>query len=136
MVYRAKYRQKIRFDSERNRKILSDLWARFRFRRETAPKNRKGIRERIESFTAESRVRDKHGKHPAIPLRFLPKGDSLDVPDSDYYGHVFETRFASRLFLKFDISVYSFDRTMPSREMVDLEAVNNYILTGEEPNRR
>ncbi len=133
MAYRAEYKikKKSRFGTNQETKNSEGFFlsAKFRFWKETPPKKRAEVRKRINSFLDDAKVREKHYDVPAI------SSDYLHDRHLSYYGYVTVTGFLSRLSLKFDVDA-SWDRIISQEQLVDLDAINNYVLTGEESEKR
>ena len=120
MAYRATYKQRVKFDSEKTRSTYSTLEAKFRFRREVAPKDRGIIRKRINDLLNEAK------KEIRIPERFfLEERDYLES-----YGYISRNFIFDKRSLGFD--VYYISSKIMDKSAIQLDAINRYILTGEE----
>ena len=117
MAYRFRYRQKIKGNSKRsNSKHYSEINARFSFKDEVAPKDRAPIRKRIRDF-----VKDTRSIFLSSMINsFLP----ADERDKGKYGYT-QRHFGG---LGFDLTYYA-RRDIPLSKMINLRAVNDYILT-------
>ena len=109
-MYKAKYTEKKQRNSKGELMEKSQLVAKFRFRKEVAPKDRKDVRERIKGQT------DMWHQSPSL----TGSGFHSFTNRGDYW----------RYFLNFEISV-SAKYKLTKDELPNLEEINNYILTGK-----
>ena len=112
-MYKAKYKKRIKTDSNSKRTVSSSLYAKFSFWNETAPKERRVIRERIRDISNEfGRVCEEYCPHYNLRM------------DTMYAG------LLKKIFLSFGIDL-SVKEDVSLEEMVYLDKINHYILTGK-----
>ena len=134
-MYKAKYSSRIRL-SDNSKQSSNNLKVKFRFRDEVAPKDRKKIDARLSHSSLTSYFYDQENvqatfvAHSSINKRFyFEMGDSK----RDFYLD----RTFTGIFLKafgFNLTITS-DKVLPLEEMVDLDAINHFVLTGETKNK-
>lgn len=110
-MYKANYKQKVEFDSKGKKLIYSRLEAKFRFRREVTPKNRKDISKRIEKLATINE----------IPQEYFLKPELFSYSFHHLY-RLFRLGFNISCFIRDD---YSFN------QMINLNKLNQYVLTGK-----
>lgn len=128
MAYKAVYKRKIKVDADNQKIYKSSLEAKFNFWEETPPKNRKIIRGRMKDFFEKVKKKEKKLESPYIPEEYLLWEISSSA---SYYGGWADINSIRGTFaLKFDISFFA-EGNIPYEKMVDLDAINDYILTGK-----
>ncbi len=102
-MYKAKYKYKLKFDSDGKRKERSSLDTKFNFWNEIIPKDRPIIKKRIKDFTERKYTHFVHALAYAYKIRHLG----------------------------FHLNIWA-DRHMGSEDMADFDRISSYILTGKE----
>jgi len=127
-MYKAKYVCKTELDVKGKKLIDYLLNANFNFWKETAPKDRRIIRERMKDFFRKVKEKEKKGTINPVPDEFL-------YEDGKHICSSVERRLYNRISLKFSIQmfdIHSFCKHYKSPgKIIDLDGINEYILTGK-----
>jgi len=115
-MYHIKYIE--RFNSE-NKKTRYTIYAKFRFKKEIPPLQRADVRKRVAGFLKQN------------PYHLSDEYLSDEVHFSSSYT---SAKGLTRRVLNFDISLSCGEGVrapnVPIKKIVDLDAINDYILTG------
>ncbi len=131
-MYKLKYVCKAKVDVNRKKSVNYLLNANFNFWKETAPKDRKIIRERMRDFFRKVKEKEGRGTINPVPDEFL-------YEDGKHICSNVERRLYNRISLKFSIQMFDYQSSCKSykslEKIVDLDGINNLILTGKEPDK-
>jgi hypothetical protein len=115
-MYKARFKQKIKYDSEKGYDVNCVLVAKFDFRKEVAPEKKDKIEKRISEFKDSF----------LNPLKF-------DVPDAAFlyelqytFKYLNNHKFSGRG-LKFKI-YFPVNKEINRDKIIDLDGINNFIL--------
>lgn len=122
------------------------LEARFRFYNEVAPKDKNEVYNRADAYM--NRDISRMTAHKGLLGQYLTNIEKLDYDFFSSREHLFKYFFDSkdgklRLVVKklllckqpaFDLKMIS-SEIVPLEEMLDLDALNNFVLTGKKPER-
>jgi len=121
MAYKAEYKHYARINTEGEKTIGGcQLYGSFNFWEETAPKDRRIIRNKVNDFF--KRVRKKRRKNVnEVPDEFL-----YDESKDEAYSFI-DTGLYNKISLKFKV-VFSSQKNLPLEKMVNLDSINDFIL--------
>lgn len=111
-------------NSNGEKTIESTLDARFDFWNETAPRDRKKVKHKIKELI-------KKAKKNSLSMQDIPDEYIVNKNEDDYSG------FMGKTLLGLGFYVYLFScKKVHLEEKVNFDAINNYILTGKNPDEK
>jgi hypothetical protein len=114
-MHRFKYVQKVWEDSDGINRSRLTLKARYSFRNETAPRDRYKVKVRLDNLCDDG----------IVPDMFY-----LDAAPKEV-----KARISLRPFLGAFLYAYAYGERIPPENIIDLDAIDRFILTGEKPNQ-